>query len=69
MAYLGTMTLEQVNPWPRHVVMYFWDYFLPSFSCPYSIQRIGSLGDGGKWVCGMELFENEVKVGGVSYLI
>ncbi|XP_035710956.1 uncharacterized protein LOC118436614 [Folsomia candida] len=49
--------LTKVNPWSHEKVMFFWDYFLPQFSCPYTVQRIGTLGDGGKWVCGMELFD------------
>ncbi|KAJ7041163.1 methyltransferase domain-containing protein [Mycena alexandri] len=31
-----------------------WDFFLPAFSCPFPVHRVGTLGDGGKWVCGLE---------------
>ncbi|RAL63317.1 hypothetical protein DID88_004393 [Monilinia fructigena] len=35
-----------------------WDFFFPAtWTCPHDIQRIGRLGDGGKWVCGMSLYE------------
>lgn len=30
------------------------DFFLPAFSCPFPVTRIGTMGDGGKWVCGFE---------------
>lgn len=30
------------------------DFFLPSFRCPHRVERIGIMGDGGKWVCGLE---------------
>lgn len=30
-----------------------WDFFQPSYTCPWELQRVGNLGDGGKWVCGM----------------
>ena len=29
------------------------DFFPAAFNCPHEIERIGALGDGGKWVCGM----------------
>ncbi|CAG8589936.1 12584_t:CDS:10, partial [Acaulospora colombiana] len=32
----------------------FWDFFIPSFSCPFPVTRVGTMGDGGKWVCGYE---------------
>lgn len=34
-----------------------WDFFPATFTCPHDIQRVGRLGDGGKWVCGMSLYE------------
>jgi hypothetical protein len=30
------------------------DFFLPAFQCPHRVERIGRLGDGGKYVCGIE---------------
>lgn len=38
------------RPWPAYTV---WDYFPASYNCPHDIQRLGALGDGGKWVCGI----------------
>jgi Methyltransferase domain len=34
-----------------------WDFFPAVYTCPHDIQRVGRLGDGGKWVCGMSLYE------------
>jgi len=36
-----------------------WDFFLPSFKCPHHLERIGIMGDGGKWTCGLERIENK----------
>ncbi|EKD21436.1 hypothetical protein MBM_00549 [Drepanopeziza brunnea f. sp. 'multigermtubi' MB_m1] len=36
-----------------------WDFFPASWTCPHDIQRIGRLGDGGKWVCGMSIYESK----------
>ncbi|KAH9974226.1 methyltransferase domain-containing protein [Russula compacta] len=45
------------EPWPPYTV---WDFFPPAFFCPHELERIGELGDGGKWVCGLSrLQENE----------
>ncbi|KAF2241954.1 hypothetical protein BU26DRAFT_524601 [Trematosphaeria pertusa] len=35
-----------------------WDFFPPTWTCPHDIQRVGRLGDGGKWVCGMSIYES-----------
>ncbi|ELR09079.1 hypothetical protein VC83_05408 [Pseudogymnoascus destructans] len=34
-----------------------WDFAPASWSCPYEMERIGRMGDGGKWVCGMSKYE------------
>ncbi|KAI0085505.1 methyltransferase domain-containing protein [Irpex rosettiformis] len=38
------------DPWPAYTV---WDYFPAAFNCPHELERIGNLGDGGKWTCGL----------------
>lgn len=35
-----------------------WDFFTPTWTCPLDVQRVGRLGDGGKWVCGMSVYES-----------
>lgn len=36
-----------------------WDFARPSFFCPHDLERVGTLGDGGKIVCGMTRYEQE----------
>ncbi|KAH8819121.1 methyltransferase domain-containing protein [Xylogone sp. PMI_703] len=38
-----------------------WDLIPASFNCPVDIERIGRIGDGGKWVCGMSRYETTTK--------
>ncbi|KAF9577524.1 hypothetical protein BGW38_007213 [Lunasporangiospora selenospora] len=52
------------NPWND---LYWWWYFPASFNCPHDLQRVGPLSDGGKWVCGMSLYEDEPRANCVIY--
>jgi len=36
-----------------------WDFARPSYFCPHDLERVGTLGDGGKIVCGMSRYERE----------
>ncbi|KAL6303533.1 methyltransferase domain-containing protein [Sparassis latifolia] len=39
---------------PKRDFYTLWDFFIPAFNCPHRVERIGTMGDGGKWVCGMD---------------
>jgi len=48
-------TPERVQAFPPQDDFYtLWDFYIPSFRCPHRVERVGALGDGGKWVCGLE---------------
>ncbi len=34
-----------------------WDFTPATYSCPHEMERVGRMGDGGKWVCGMSQYE------------
>ncbi|EMD33741.1 hypothetical protein CERSUDRAFT_67883 [Gelatoporia subvermispora B] len=48
-----TADLVQAFP-PRDDFYTLWDFFIPAFQCPHHVERVGTMGDGGKWVCGLE---------------
>ncbi|MDI1488011.1 MAG: hypothetical protein OHK93_007285 [Ramalina farinacea] len=50
--YNGWMT-DSTKDHKMYVV---WDFFNPSYTCPWDMERIGQLGDGGKWVCGLSKY-------------
>ncbi|KAF7294001.1 Methyltranfer-dom domain-containing protein [Mycena kentingensis (nom. inval.)] len=41
-------------PPPRTQFYVLWDFFIPAFTCPFPMYRVGTLADGGKWVCGLD---------------
>ncbi|KAG6377921.1 methyltransferase domain-containing protein [Boletus reticuloceps] len=47
---------EDKEPWPPYTV---WSFFPPSFQCPHETERVGSLGDGGKWACGLSRLQHK----------
>lgn len=38
-----------------------WDLTPASYGCPHEMERVGRMGDGGKWVCGMSRIEESAK--------
>ncbi|OJT03108.1 hypothetical protein TRAPUB_6336 [Trametes pubescens] len=44
------------DPWPPYTV---WDFFPPIYNCPHELDRLGALGDGGKWMCGLSRIEDK----------
>ncbi|OSC98333.1 hypothetical protein PYCCODRAFT_1461394 [Trametes coccinea BRFM310] len=51
-----TMFPPDQEPWPPYTV---WDFFPPIFNCPHELDRVGALGDGGKWMCGVSRLEGK----------
>lgn len=47
---------------PYHV----WDFARPSFFCPHDLERVGTIGDGGKIVCGMSHYNSSVSYSDVE---
>ncbi|KAF2008957.1 hypothetical protein BU24DRAFT_88803 [Aaosphaeria arxii CBS 175.79] len=55
--FFPAQTLSDFGKYPYTL----WDFFPPVYTCPHDIQRVGRLGDGGKWVCGMSVYEETPK--------
>ncbi|KAF9355757.1 hypothetical protein BGX26_006196, partial [Mortierella sp. AD094] len=52
----------------RHELLEHYGFGKPnSFNCPHEIQRVGPLSDGGKWICGMNLYEEHPRAKCVLY--
>ncbi|KAN0138450.1 Methyltransferase domain containing protein [Lactarius tabidus] len=55
MASGGRGKMPSTREYPTHGEFYtLLDFFIPAFQCPHRVQRVGTLGDGGKWVCGLD---------------
>lgn len=59
--FMKDKSLDKFKPWGDTGFTVLWNLFAPTFDCPYMRKRIGSIGDGGKWVCGFELLEETKK--------
>lgn len=55
--------IEPFNPWGP---VYIWDWFSPDYNCP-TMERIGRVGDGGKWICGVDVLREREKCVVYSY--
>uniref|UniRef100_A0A0G4GH26 Methyltransferase domain-containing protein n=1 Tax=Chromera velia CCMP2878 TaxID=1169474 RepID=A0A0G4GH26_9ALVE len=51
MPWLKPFTLDSPN-----ILVTLYELFSPGYPCPFA-ERVGVLGDGGKWVCGMKYLE------------
>ncbi|GAB5029578.1 glycolipid 2-alpha-mannosyltransferase [Nannochloropsis oceanica] len=56
-------SIEPFNPWGP---VYIWDWFSPDYNCP-TMERIGRVGDGGKWICGVDVLKEREKCVVYSY--
>lgn len=55
---LNYFNLTEFDPFSRQSGINIWDLFPPEYSCP-DIQRIGNIGEGGKWVCGLSWLKKQ----------
>jgi len=44
-----------------HQMVTLWDFFIPTYRCPHRLERVGVIGDGGKWVCGIQRIAKQKK--------
>ena len=45
-----------MRAWDHTRGVYLWDWFAPHYNCP-RMQRLGRLGDGGKWLCDLHTLQ------------
>jgi hypothetical protein len=54
-AYLKGKDLANIKLWDVYHPVFMWDYFPPVYNCPWDLDRVGIIGDGGKYICGLEM--------------
>ena len=50
--------VEPFEPFKFSTGINVWDLFVPTVTCP-DLERVGPVGDGGKWVCGLDSLSNQ----------
>jgi len=50
--------LEPFEPFKTTTGINVWDLFVPTVTCP-DLERVGPVGDGGKWVCALDSLSNQ----------
>ncbi|KAJ7176076.1 methyltransferase domain-containing protein [Mycena crocata] len=61
-------TADEVESFPTHGEFYtLWDLFPPHYQCPHRLQRLGTLGDGGKYLCGLPRIATKEKCAVYSF--
>jgi len=48
-----THPINEKDQWSFNKETSFYDFFYPTFDCPHTVERVGTSGDGGKWLCGI----------------
>lgn len=56
---VSSTTISKVDPFSVHTGINVWDLYPPQLSCP-DVMRIGKIGEGGKWVCGLSQLSNDL---------
>jgi len=46
--------ISGIEPFNPHGPIYIWDWFSPDYNCP-TMERVGRVGDGGKWICDVDI--------------
>ncbi|KAJ6620092.1 hypothetical protein B0H10DRAFT_1946382 [Mycena sp. CBHHK59/15] len=52
--YQFTVKEKEKFPPAFSLLYVLWDFFIPAFTFPFPMYHVGTLADGGKWVCGLE---------------
>ena len=58
LAQLYESDASRLVPWDTKNGLYLWDWFIPLAPCEER-ERVGAIGDGGKWMCDVSRYETE----------
>eukprot|EP01036_Dinobryon_divergens_P028902 gene28902-37919_t len=57
-SFFKSNNISHFKPFDAYSKINIWDLFPPVMSCP-DIERVGNVGDGGKWICGLDQMSSQ----------